>query len=270
MEPYDKEPHMDWNFSLDHEPEALIPEPPRPKRSWTNSVLSFFALLYKAKVFLAFGSLVVSMLLYGLTFGWAFGIGLAVIIAIHESGHVLANRIKHLDASWPTFIPFLGAMINLRQMPRNADDEAFIGIAGPIFGLFATLLTVGIYEMTHIPALRWLALFGFFMHIFNLIPIVPLDGGRTVSFLGWKAWIIGLLGLVVVLFYSPFTGQIHIDPLTVIILAFIIWNFLGRIKHGPGPDYNAIPFWHKVVYTALWAALMILSIVGYLITGSGF
>lgn len=108
------------------------------------------------------------------------------------------------------------------------------------------------------------------MHIFNLIPIVPLDGGRTVSFLGWKAWIIGLLGLVVVLFYSPFTGQIHIDPLTVIILAFIIWNFIGRIKHGPGRDYNAIPFWHKVVYTALWAALMILSIVGYLITGSGF
>ncbi len=242
--------------------------PPRRKRSWKNAILSFLGVLYKAKVFIVFGSLIISMILYGLAFGWIFGIGLALIIAIHESGHVLANRRKHLDASWPVFIPFLGALINLRQMPRNADDEAFIGIAGPIFGLAATLITLGIYESTHIPVFRWLALFGFFMHIFNLMPIVPLDGGRTVSFLGWKAWIMGLIGLLVLLFYDPFNGQVHFDLLTVVILAFIIWNFIGRVKHGPGQDYNAIPLLHKWGYTLLWAGLMLMSIVGYLATGS--
>lgn len=241
--------------------------PPR-KRSWKNAILSFFALLYKAKVFLLFGSLILSMVVYGLAFGWTFGIGLALIIAIHETGHVLANRIKHLDASWPTFIPFLGAIINLRQMPRNADDEAFIGIAGPIFGLGATLITWGLYEYTDIAVLRWLALFGFFMHIFNLMPIVPLDGGRTVSFLGWKAWSIGLLGLLVLLFYNPFTGHFHIDLLTIIILVFVIWSFIGRVKNGPGQDYNAIPISRKWAYTILWAGLMVLSIGGYLLTGA--
>ncbi|MCL4493781.1 MAG: site-2 protease family protein [Firmicutes bacterium] len=245
-----------------------VSPPPRRKRSWTNAIVSFLGVLYKAKVFLLFGSLIFSMIVYGLAFGWAFGIGLALIIAIHETGHVLANKKKHLDASWPMFIPFLGAIINLRQMPRNADDEAFIGIAGPIFGLGATLISLGLYESTHIPVFRWLALFGFFMHIFNLMPIVPLDGGRTVSFLGWRAWIMGLIGLLVLLFYNPFTGRVLIDPLTIIILAFIIWSFIGRVRHGPGRDYNAIPLLHKWGYTMLWAALMLLSIVGYLMTGS--
>ena len=241
---------------------------PRRKRSWTNAIISFLGILYKAKIFLVFGTLVISMVIYGLTFGWAFGIGLALIIAVHESGHVLANRKKHLDASWPLFIPFLGALINLRQMPRNADDEAFIGIAGPIFGLGATLISLGLYLFTHILVFRWLALFGFFMHVFNLMPIVPLDGGRTVSFLGWKAWVMGLIGLLVLLFYNPISGQIRPDPLTIVILVFIIWNFIGRIKHSPGQNYNAIPLSHKWGYTALWAGLMILSIGGYLITGS--
>jgi Zn-dependent protease len=241
----------------------------RQRKSWKNYLLSILAIIYKAKVLLLFGSLVISMLVYGIAFGWAFGIGLVLIIAVHESGHVLANRIKGLNASWPTFIPFFGAIISLKQAPRNADDEAFIGIAGPVFGLAATLISYGLFLYTGFSVFRWLAVFGFFMHIFNLIPVVPLDGGRTVAFLGWKAWGPGLVGLAALLFINPMTASISIDPLTFIILAFIIWNFVGRVRHQPPASYNAIPRLHKAVYTILWAGLMALSIVGYFGAAAG-
>lgn len=240
----------------------------KPRKNWKNRILSILAVIYKAKVLLLFGSLVLSMLVYGLAFGWAFGIGLVAIIAIHESGHVLANRLKHIDASWPTFIPFLGAIINLRQAPHNADDEAFIGIAGPVFGIAASIGAYGIFMATHLAVFRWLAVFGFFMHIFNLIPVVPLDGGRTVAFLGWKAWGPGLVGLVVLLFFNPLTGSLSIDPITLIIMAFIIWNFVGRIRHPMPAAYTAIPLRRQWGYGLLWAGLMTVSIVGYLGAGS--
>ncbi|MCY0907046.1 MAG: site-2 protease family protein [Sulfobacillus thermotolerans] len=249
-------------------PYSPPPIPRKGRNSWKSRILSLLAIIYKAKVLLLFGSVVLSMLVYGLAFGWAFGIGLVILIAIHESGHVLANRKRHIPASWPTFIPFLGAVINIRQSPRNADDEAFIGIAGPIFGLAATLVCYGLYLTTHLAVLQWLAVFGFFMHIFNLIPVVPLDGGRTVAFLGWKAWGPGLIGLLVLLFFNPLTGTLTVDPVSVIILIFIVWNFIGRLKHPVSAAYNAIATRRKWTYGLLWAGLMGLSIVGYLSAGS--
>lgn len=241
---------------------------PKPRRSFRHWAMSALAVVYKAKVFLFFLTLMVSLLVYGLTFGWAFGIGLLAIIAIHESGHVLANRARGIEASWPTFIPFLGAVISLRQSPRNADDEAFIGIAGPVFGILASLMSFGLYEWTGHLIFAMVALFGMVIHIFNLIPVVPLDGGRTVAFLGWKAWGPGLLGLAVMLFYNPLANRFQWDPITLIILGFIIWNFTRRVRQGVPPEYNDIPLTHKWFYGGLWGFLMALSIIGYLFIGS--
>lgn len=242
--------------------------PPAPRRSLRQWLVSGLAVIYKAKVFLVFASLMVSLLVYGLTLGWAFGIGLLAIIVVHESGHVLANRARGISASWPTFIPFLGAVISLKQSPRNADDEAFIGIAGPVFGILASIVSFGLYETTGYLIFAMVALFGMVIHIFNLIPVVPLDGGRTVAFLGWKAWGPGLVGLAIMLFYSPMTNSFQFDPITLIILAFIVWNFSRRIRHGVPPQYNDIPLSHKWFYGSLWAFLMGVSVVGYLFIGS--
>ncbi len=248
-------------------PSTISPQRPQ-RRNLKQWGLSILAVIYKAKVFLLFFSLIISMLVYGLTFGWAFGVGLVVLIGIHESGHVLANRARGIDASWPTFIPFFGAVISLRQNPANADDEAFIGIAGPVFGIFASIVSYGLYLATGQPMFAMLALFGMLMHIFNLIPVVPLDGGRTVAFLGWKAWGPGLVGLAVILFYNPVTNSFRLDPITLIILAFIIWNFTRRVRHGVSPAYNDIPLSHKWFYGLLWAFLMGVSIAGYIYIGT--
>jgi len=231
---------------------------------WRRWVLPVLATIYKLKFLLLFASMVITMLVYGLAFGWIFGVGIVILIFIHETGHLVALKRRHLNASLPVFIPFLGALIGLRQKPRDAAEEAFIGVAGPVFGIAASFLCWLLFLLTKEGVFLVLASFGFMMHIFNLIPVVPLDGGRTVAFLGWKAWIPGLAALIVLLFYNPISHAITVDPFTVLILAFILYNFRARLMEPPDPLYNRIAPPARWGYGLLWLFLLTLSIWGYL------
>ncbi|HUW65747.1 MAG TPA: site-2 protease family protein [Spirochaetia bacterium] len=232
--------------------------------AWKRWFLPVLALLYKLKFLLLFASVIITMVVYGLAFGWAFGAGIVVLILIHESGHLAAIKRRHMKASLPVLIPFLGAVIGLRQRPRDAKEEAFIGVAGPVFGIAASFLCWWLFFLTKDSVFLVLASFGFFMHVFNLMPVVPLDGGRTVAFLGWKAWVPGLAALLVLLFYNPLTHAVTVDPFTIIILAFILYNFRARLMEPPDPLYNQIALPAKWGFGMLWLFLLSLSIWGYL------
>jgi Zn-dependent protease len=246
-----------------YEPE---PRAPRPTSRWRRWGAAVAGVLVKLKALIVVVSLLLSMLAYGLAFGWAFGVGLVLIIAIHESGHVWANRRKGIPATLPVFIPFLGAIIQLKQFPQTAADEAFIGIMGPVFGLFASVAAFALGIVTGHSLFFALAEVGFLLHVFNLMPVLPLDGGRTVGFWRWKAWIPGMVGVLVILFYNPLTNQIRIDPFMIIIVALIIWSL---VKEPPrhGPQYDSMPWQTRWGYTVVWAGLLFLSLVGYLGVG---
>ncbi|MCY0879035.1 MAG: site-2 protease family protein [Firmicutes bacterium] len=235
----------------------------RWRRWWTVVA----GILVKLKLVLVFGSIVLSMVVYGLALGWAYGVGLVALIAIHESGHVVANRRKGIPASLPIFIPLLGAFIQLKQFPKNAADEAFIGIMGPLFGLGATLVALGVGLWAHSPLFLAVAEMGFLLHVFNLMPVLPLDGGRTVGFWRWKAWIPGMLGVLLVLFYNPLTNRITFDPLTVLIVALIIFS-LSREPRSHGPVYQDIAPRTRWGFTALWGAAFAVSLLGYWTIGT--
>src|SRR2546421_8510599 len=79
-------------------------------------------------------SMFVSAAVYVWIGGWWFGIGLIVLLFVHEMGHVVEAKRQGLPVSAPLFVPFLGAMISMRQMPHDAWREARMGIAGPILG----------------------------------------------------------------------------------------------------------------------------------------
>lgn len=230
----------------------------RFRRFWTLAV----GILIKFKLVLVFLSIFVSLLAYGLAFGWAFGAGLILVIAIHEFGHVVANRIKGIPASLPIFVPFLGAFIQLKRFPQTAADEAFIGIMGPLFGLGATLTSLAIALDTHIAFFWAVAEMGFLLHVFNLMPVLPLDGGRTVGFWRWKAWIPGMAGALVVLFYNPLTNQFTLDPFTLIIVAIIFFSLIRepRMHANAYVDISPRSRW---LYTSLWGLALGISIAGY-------
>jgi len=150
------------------------------------------------------GSMLASIVIYallfsqtrGFVFGLLFATGFVLLILVHEMGHSLAMRYYRLSASPPIFIPFMGALINLRQQPRNAWEEAVVGIGGPALGTIGAIVCHALFVFTGNPLFLLLAWFGYMLNLFNLLPVPPLDGGRITAAVSPWIWMPGLLGLV--------------------------------------------------------------------------
>ncbi len=135
-------------------------------------------------------SMLASFALYWSLWGWRFGLGIVASIYVHEMGHVAALRNFGIKASAPTFIPGLGAMVRMHQHPASPMENARVGLAGPLWGTAAALAAYGIYGMTHMAGFAAIARAGAWINLFNLLPIMPLDGGRGFQALARKQrWI---------------------------------------------------------------------------------
>jgi Zn-dependent protease len=178
------------------------------------------AAVFKFKVFTVAGSMLVSIAAYALLWGWQFAVGFVLLLFVHELGHVLEAKRQGLPVSAPFFIPFLGAAIMMRQLPDDAWKEAKIALAGPIVGSLGAAAVWAAGEALDSELLIALAFTGFFLNLFNLLPIVPLDGGRAAAAIHPALWAIGLAGLVALLFVFP-------NPILILILvlgAFELWR----------------------------------------------
>lgn len=137
------------------------------------------------------GLMFVSLWVYAQFWGWYYAAGFILLIFVHECGHLLAAKYFKLKVSAPMFIPFLGALIMLKEMPRNAWMEALVGIGGPILGSAGAAVFFAIYYATGNPLYGALAYTGFFINLFNLAPFGFLDGGRIVTALSPWLWLVG-------------------------------------------------------------------------------
>jgi Zn-dependent protease len=163
-----------------------------PLAAAAATVAKWGALIVKLKFFTLVASMLASMWAYALLFGWKFAAGFVLLILVHESGHVVMLRARGIAAGLPIFVPFLGALVSMKEQPKTAYDEALSGIAGPVFGVVASFAALGLGEAYDSLLLRALAFTGFFLNLFNLLPVLPLDGGRTVAALSPKIWLGGL------------------------------------------------------------------------------
>jgi Zn-dependent protease len=204
-------------------PPTLEPATPieafgKPKRSWIRQKLSAFGaaivallaklkavllLLPKIKVLATAGTALVSVGAYSLIWGWEFAAGFVVLIFIHEMGHVIALRREGIKASAPMFIPFLGAVISARSLGDNALAEARVGLAGPILGSIGSAAVAIVGLLTHTGLLEALGYIGFFLNLFNLLPVVPLDGGRAMAAMAPWMWFLGFGAMVLLDFVAP-------------------------------------------------------------------
>ncbi|MCA9012445.1 MAG: site-2 protease family protein, partial [Planctomycetaceae bacterium] len=99
-------------------------------------------------------------------------------IYVHEIGHIIELRRYGFRTGAPTFIPGLGALIRMQQPVMNAREDADIGLAGPIYGLGAALVALGLWLVTTAPIFAAIAGVGAWINLFNLLPFGSLDGGR--------------------------------------------------------------------------------------------
>ncbi|MDF2960870.1 MAG: Zn-dependent protease [Paenibacillus sp.] len=176
-----------------------------------------------------FGGVFLSMLIsvgaYAIIYPWSFAIGFVLLILVHELGHVVAAKQKGLPVSAPMFIPFLGAFINMKRHPRDAVTEAYVAIGGPVLGTVGALAVFGAAVYWDHPLLYRLALVGFLINLFNLIPIHPLDGGRIVTAVSRWLWLVGLVGGLVLIIYN-------FNILLVIIWAMFAYDLYKKyVKH---------------------------------------
>jgi Zn-dependent protease len=217
-----------------------------------------FLAIFKIKLFTTAGTMLVSVGAYALLWGWQFGVGFVALLFIHEMGHVLEARRQGIPVSAPMFIPFLGALITMKQMPDNAWREAQVALAGPIVG---SLGAAGFWlagEALDSELLVALAFVGFLLNLFNLLPVVPLDGGRAVAALHPALWLVGLAGLVVLTFLAP-------NPILIIVLLFgglELWNRWGMRNHPEYQAYYKVEPWQRAVVAVVYVGLAVTLALG--------
>jgi Zn-dependent protease len=217
---------------------------------------------WQSAVFKTGGSMLLSILAYQWYAGWGFAVGLVLLILVHELGHVVANWHYQIRSSPPIFIPFLGAVISLRQQFPNAKVEAVSAIAGPLAGTFAAMAPLAWYMTTGDRLALVLAAFGFMINLFNMLPVPPLDGGRVMAGVSPWVWLLGLVGLGALVVNDFRKGQDISILMILLILALprIIATLRGPARAGPYYQIGrATQFSIGLVYLALLLFLVAMS-----------
>ena len=202
------------------------------------------------------GFMLLSVGVYALVFGWQYAVGFVLLLLVHEMGHYIVARRLGMNVGLPTFIPFVGAWIELKDQPLSVEQEARIAFAGPFAGTAAAAAVLVLALRQHSALLMALAYAGFFLNLFNLIPVTPFDGGRIVAILSPKVWFIGVPILAGAFLLSPSPMFLMI----LLLLAPTIYAALRAAWRGEAPTHNPryyeVPMEERVRYAAYYLMLL--------------
>jgi Zn-dependent protease len=260
--------------------EAPEPPPPPPRqpdsrlKRWIGplflvglAVLKFGAklkvlllLIPKLKVLTTSASMLVSVAAYAIIWGWRFAVGFVALLFVHEMGHVIQMKREGVKISGMLFVPFLGAAVGARSMGGNALAEARIGLAGPILGTLATAALVPVAEATDSDFLRALAFTGFFLNLFNLAPVVPLDGGRAMAAMAPWMWFAG---------FAAMLGFFVLFPNPILVLILLLggmetwrrWKTRKQGAEGNQAYYRVKPA-HRLLVAVVYVGLIAACAIG--------
>lgn len=205
------------------------------------------------------GTMMLSILLYSWVYGWKYAVGFVLLIFIHEMGHYVAARQRGLAVGAPTFIPFVGAWIEMKAMPHDVETEAYVGFAGPLVGTVGALACYWLARQTGSEMLLALAYAGCMLNLFNLIPISPLDGGRITAIISPKVWLAGVPLLAALFFYRP-------SPMLILIAIMAYPQIKLALAGDPSRPqaYYDVPRETRINYAVMYLGLAaFLAIMSY-------
>jgi Zn-dependent protease len=215
-------------------------------------LLLLFSGLKFGKLLASGGSMLISVVVYAWIYGWRYAVGFVALLFVHEMGHYIAARHKGLNVGAPTFIPFVGAWIELKELPHDAQTEAYVGLGGPLLGTVGAVLVYFAARNWGVDWLLAVAYSGFFLNLFNLIPLSPFDGGRITAVLSPRIWFLGVPMLVALFLWRP-------SPM-LILIAIMAWPQLWKAwkYRSDSPEaqtYYAVPAAVKWEYGTYYLAL---------------
>lgn len=215
-------------------------------------LLLLFTGLKLSKLFLSAGSMVLALAVYASIYGWPYAAGFIFMLLVHEMGHYVAARRHGLDVGLPTFIPFVGAWIQLKEQPMSVQVEAKVAYAGPFVGSLAAFAAYFWARESGSQLLLAVAYSGFLLNLFNLLPLSPLDGGRIVAIVTPRVWLLGVPLLAAIAYFrpSPMLLVIGIVALPQVVKA---WKFDPKTPENLA-YHDAKPS-DKIEYAALYLCL---------------
>ncbi len=204
--------------------------------------------------------MLVSMAAYSLIWGWKFAAGFVLLLLVHEYGHVIQLRREGIKASAPVFIPFLGALVWAKSLGNDAVAEARVGLAGPMLGTVGAAAVMVVGFATDEDFWKALAFTGFFLNLFNLLPLGFLDGARAAAAMSPWMWLVGVFLGVVLVFTFP-------NPVIILIVLLSIWETYRRFKGIRSGDpevraYYDVPRRSRIAVASVYFGLIVLLVLG--------
>lgn len=157
-------------------------------------------------VFVKFFGFFISVAAYSFWFGsWTFALGFVLLILVHELGHAFEAKRQGLHVSAPTFIPFVGAYVQIRHSGLSPWRNSLISLAGPFAGGIAAAAVWAYGASRGSAQLVVLANMGFLLNAFNMLPVGFLDGGQIFHAMtdAWRMPVIRFEGAVPVQAFAP-------------------------------------------------------------------
>ena len=199
------------------------------------------------------GSFLVSLWFYSLFFGWKFALVFVLMMLAHELGHFVTIRNYGLPAKLPMFIPGWGAY-TMGGVPESLESDAYIALAGPITGLGVSAICYWLGLQAHDTFWIAAAYLGAFVNAFNLLPVLPFDGGRVAGALSPALWFIGFV-LFLALSFAFGVPLFFTIIFALFALPSAIAGFRGfrdpRFATRTGAGRLRVAFWYLLTLGAL-------------------
>jgi Zn-dependent protease len=167
---------------------------------------------------------------YGGLGGVVLSLLLFASILAHELGHAVVARGRKVPIAGIDLHMF-GGVARMQAPPRSPDDEIAISIAGPavsllLAGAFFAARTA-LPAVASSPVVLWLASANLMLGLFNLLPALPLDGGRVFrAILAKRRGLVGGTRLAVKVSRAIALGLGIVGVLTnpwLVALAVLVW-----------------------------------------------
>jgi len=203
-----------------------------------------------------------SVAAYSWFFSFQFAAALIACLVFHEYGHIRAMKYFGMKTKGIYLIPFVGGLAVSDEKINTRWQDVVISIMGPTFGLFMSVVCLLVYWLTGSEFFAGLAAFNALLNLFNLLPILPLDGGhilKSISFsMNSKIGLLAcVLGAAAGVFISYALGLALLGFMLLIGSVEIVFEWKARFKSHLLPLDR-----YGQVFSAAWYLLTVAALIG--------
>ncbi|GHB65616.1 Zn-dependent protease [Psychrosphaera saromensis] len=207
---------------------------------------------------------------WSIIFSWQFALVLIAVIMFHEYGHVWAMKKMGMKTKGFYLIPFVGG-VAVGDKAKTHWQQVFVAMMGPSFGLVMSIVFYLIYLATESHWIGLLASVSALVNIFNLLPVMPLDGGQVVKsivFSGRSKWqFISLLVISAAAFALSINLGLSLLSFFIVLGVIDLIFSYGEFKNQTVEGMDK----YSSVFSLVWYLLTVVVFVGiiFAIASSG-